>query len=177
MAEPRRRTPTAEGYAGRTWADDVAWVVANAAGVLSHLADRSTVTESGCWQWQGSINHAGYGSTCIRYRTWRAHRLAFVAAKGAPTPGLVLDHLCRNRACVNPDHLEEVTKEENERRGIASESAKARYASTETCARGHSAALHRKTSVRASDGYTIRVCMECRRLAKASRFAAEGGQR
>jgi hypothetical protein len=171
----RRRKTTAEGYAGRSWDDDIAWVIANAGIVRLLITERSTATSDGCWVWGGSLNHAGYGTTCIRYRTWRAHRLAFVAAKGKPTPGLVIDHLCRNRACVNPAHLEEVTQRENERRGIASAKMTAKYANTDACTRGHSAALHRTTSVRASDGRTIRVCRECRRLAKVARLLAEGG--
>lgn len=73
-----------------------------------------------CWPWQGSINvRWGYG-----YFHWsaglnlRAHKVAYVLARGLFPTNLVLDHLCRNRACVNPDHLDPVPQGVNCRRGM-----------------------------------------------------------
>jgi len=67
-----------------------------------------------CWEWQGLINPAGYGLIHDAGRNVLAHRVAVELATGAPVPaGMEVDHLCRNRRCVNPEHLEVVTREEN----------------------------------------------------------------
>lgn len=75
--------------------------------------DRGHATE--CWTWTGPMHPDGYG--CHGRR--QAHRWAFLQSF-EPTPGLVLDHLCGNRDCVNVAHLEEVTHLENVRRGRGS---------------------------------------------------------
>ena len=71
-----------------------------------------------CIIWIAGRNHAGYGNIRIQGRMARAHRVAWVAANGIDIPaGLTIDHLCRNRACVNPDHLEPIGIRENTLRG------------------------------------------------------------
>jgi hypothetical protein len=84
---------------------------------------RKLVIEDGCWVWTGSLQ-SGYAVV-----SWRAgkprgcgsrlgHRLAFELLVGPIAHGLVVDHLCRNPACMNPAHLEPVTQKENVRRGL-----------------------------------------------------------
>ena len=73
---------------------------------------------TGCWIWQRARNREGYG--CIKSNgiLLRAHRVAYEIVKGPIPEGLTIDHLCRVRACINPDHLEPVTGRENTLRGV-----------------------------------------------------------
>lgn len=72
----------------------------------------------GCWTWAGSLNRAGYGQFTLRGpRNVMAHRYAYEALIGPIPDGLTIDHLCRNKACLNPWHLEPVPNGVNIRRG------------------------------------------------------------
>jgi len=91
------------------------------------------IPESGCWIWEGATFY-GYGQVTINNKTRRVHRLMYEIEHGPIPPGLVCDHLCRVRCCVNPHHIELVTDRENLGRGIASSSHAIR---TNTCKHGH----------------------------------------
>ena len=111
------------------------------------------VESAGCWSWRGSTDR-GYGRVSVNDRLVYAHRFVWECMRGAIPPGLQLDHLCRNRRCVNPDHLEPVTHIENCRRRDAALPARSH------CRRGHDLATHAYVS---ADGRR-RYCRECRRL-------------
>ncbi len=89
---------------------------------------------TGCHLWQGSITPNGYGKISIAAVTRSTHRAAYEAAKGPVPAGLVIDHLCRNPRCCNPDHLEAVTPRENTLRGVG---PSAQHAKKTHCPKGH----------------------------------------
>lgn len=118
-----------------------------------YLADRvSPEPNTGCWLWLSSLSVDGYGYTRLRgqgRKHKRAHRVVYEWFKGPIPEGLQLDHLCRVRSCVNPDHLEPVTHKENMRRSPR--------VSGPTCQRGHS--RNDANFVRTSSGqYRCRLC-------------------
>lgn len=91
---------------------------------LHHLPERirakvehSQVT--GCWIWLGGNSGDGYGKVSVNGRMKMAHRAVYEIFMGPIPEGLVLDHLCRNRRCCNPLHMEPVTVQENTLRGEA----------------------------------------------------------
>jgi hypothetical protein len=97
----------------------------------------SRVDASGdCWLWQGSRLKSGYGSVRLPLinRTEYAHRYAWQTLVGPIPEGLQIDHRCRVRACVNPDHMEVVAPVDNVRRGYGSSAMRARQTH---CKRGH----------------------------------------
>jgi hypothetical protein len=74
--------------------------------------------ETGCWNWLGRLNTSGYGQMDFQGRARVVHRVAYEVLVGPLPEGLPdLDHLCRNRRCVNPAHMEPVSRRENVRRG------------------------------------------------------------
>jgi hypothetical protein len=91
-------------------------------------------TEDACWNWTAAVFRGGYGLFRKDGRNHLAHRFAYELAKGSIPEGLHLDHLCRNRACVNPAHLEPVTNRVNALRG---ESFSAVNAAKAHCLNGH----------------------------------------
>lgn len=115
---------------------------------------------SGCWQWTGHITPTGYGTFTLwlggKQKNYRAHRWAYEHFIGPIPDGLTLDHLCRNRACVNQQHLEPVTIRENTLRG---EGFAAANASKTHCKRGH--VFDEANTCIGRNGY--RQCRTCNR--------------
>ena len=83
--------------------------------ILDRLLPRFTINgHTGCWDWTGYVMPNGYGKLTIPgSRSNLAHRLMYEELVGPIPKGLDIDHLCRNRACVNPEHMEPVTRQIN----------------------------------------------------------------
>jgi hypothetical protein len=115
-------------------------------------------TSGDCWEWIAGRNQYGYGTFRANYKHWLAHRWAYTHLVAPIPDGLQVDHLCRNRGCVNPAHMELVTSGENTRRGI---SPSARNARKTHCIRGHEYTAE-NTEQRTNRKGTYRVCLTCR---------------
>lgn len=90
---------------------------------------------TGCWLWTGGLfGGTGYANIGVGGKSRGAHRVLYELHRGPIPTGMQLDHLCRQRSCVNPAHLEVVTNRENGRRG---NSPPAIVARTNHCKRGH----------------------------------------
>lgn len=136
---------------------------------LAERLERHYVPEpnSGCWLWLSSVTGPGYGQISDPARRGRpllAHRVSYELHVGAVPDGLDLDHLCRVRSCVNPRHLEPVSRRENLRRGAT---LTAKNIAATHCPRGHS--YTEENTLRTNRG--ARSCRECNRLACKARNA------
>lgn len=124
------------------------------------LWSRVTISDSGCWEWQGALT-AGYGVIGRGSRsegTVLTHRLAYELVVGPiPEDRPHIDHLCRNRRCCNPDHLEAVTQAENNRR--------AHPGPWTHCARGHEM-TDGTTYKNSNGGRACAICINARARAK-----------
>lgn len=126
------------------------------------------VVKSGeCLLWTGSVRGKGYGSMSVDGHTMAAHHAALLLVGITVPKGMTVDHLCRNRLCVNHKHLEVVTNRENVLRGVGLCAVNARK---QTCKRGHpyDAIRQHKTGER-----TSRHCRVCKRMDKAEKRASD----
>jgi len=136
--------------------------------MIDRIASRIAIDHGGCWIWMASLNHRGYGKFSVieggKRKYKNAHRIVYEFCCGPVAPNLDMDHLCRTRQCVNPDHLEPVTRGENIRRGDTG----LRNASKTHCLRGHAYTedniyIVRRTNKPGMVGRRCRIC----ELAKA----------
>ena len=101
---------------------------------LPQRIQAKVAVDSSCWQWKACILDTGYGQVRADGKSRLAHRVIYEALIGPIPSGLTIDHLCRNRSCVNPEHMEIVTQRTNTLRGVG---ASARNAIKSHCIHGH----------------------------------------
>ncbi len=139
-------------------------------GEVERFMAKIHVDENGCWRWTARIDGKGYAQFSSRrddgsFRTERAHRFACRAMKEPLADGMVIDHLCRTRDCVNPEHLEQVPSQTNTLRGVGFGAVNA--AKTH-CLKGHEYTPENTVKLRHG-----RECRECKKQRKrASRAKA-----
>lgn len=131
--------------------------------VMRRIWAKTMITPAGCIEWTGARASNGYGRIGFGGDSSTAvvHRLTYVWATGEDIPAHLpdIDHLCRNRACINPTHLEPVTRRENIRRGIGRGSETVRLDTISgICARGHDLTA---PGAWRSKGNGRRVCRLC----------------
>lgn len=128
------------------------------------LSRREIDGQTGCWNWTGYIHHTGYGQIRLPDgpQTIYTHRVSYETFVGPIPDGLQIDHLCRNRTCFNPEHLEPVTSKENTRRAPAS-------VSTLNAAKTHCPSGHpyddTNTYLCRQEGGVVRRCKVCTKAA------------
>lgn len=117
-----------------------------------------------CWEWLGATNDGGYGRFRLEGHWKMAHRYAYETLVGPIPEGVEPDHLCRNRICTKPEHMELVTHAINVARGLAG-----KYQSRRThCAQGHLFDLFNTYFYKGH-----RQCKACNKIVKARTFAQE----
>lgn len=128
---------------------------------------------SGCWLWLGDININGYGRMYYKSGNHRkmAHRVVYESHFGPIPDGLELDHLCRTRSCVNPAHLEPVTKSVNAKRGLTPRLNAERGKIITHCPHGHEYTSENTYIRENPKGWASRKCRTCARLRELERYA------
>ena len=143
---------------------------ADTPSVVERLCSKFERTD-GCWEWQGGKTATGYARFKFERRDIYAHRLAYIVFRGAFDPALEIDHLCRNRGCVNPEHMEAVTHAVNLSRGS---SPMVEHAHQTHCVHGH-AFDEANTAIEHKGNLVFRRCRKCganRARAKRHRLAS-----
>lgn len=138
--------------------------------IIERFEAKYFVAPDGCWLWTANAHAQGYGKIKIAKKTMLAHRVSYELYVGKIAKGLHIDHLCRQPACVNPYHLEPVTKKENTLRGVG---PSAQNAKKTHCKRGHELTSQNMYSY----STTRRICVACSREQDSKRKRAYRAKR
>ena len=138
-------------------------------------------SQDGCWAWSAGFSRSGYGKMYLcepgRRVSLTAGRIGYELLVGEIPEGLMLDHLCRNRGCVNPKHLEPVTNQENARRGIGGRAASERALKRTHCFNGHEYTPE-NNYYRKKTGFRIcRICVRISNKVWRDKLKASGWSR
>lgn len=127
------------------------------------------INQDECLIYAGYIDNRGYGRIYVKGLGKRqvVHRALYEAVNGDVPEGLVLDHLCKNKACINLEHLEVVTHRENTLRADSRAGINARRTH---CKNGHKFTPENTKTVISASGYQCRACWKCIRNFEANRY-------
>jgi hypothetical protein len=125
------------------------------------------VDPSGCWLWTRCLDRDGYGNQRFQGRLQKSHRVSYQILRGPIPPNLTIDHLCRVRHCVNPEHMECVTPIENVMRG---EGVGVRFSRATHCVNGHEFTTD---NTLVFNGGRYRCCRMCAKLRMRRRRATD----
>lgn len=137
-------------------------------GLMQRLIRHCVIDlDTGCWNWSAAIGNHGYGVIRLREngksRAALAHRVSYEKFIGPFPAGKFSDHLCRNRRCINPYHIEPVTNAENTRRGEAGLKTGELMRNKTHCPKGHPyEGDNLKLSMQGGGKYQHRACRICR---------------
>ncbi len=118
-------------------------------------SDIHSYNDTPCLEWLAAKNQQGYGEFWLNGKLERSHRVSYENKFGKISEGLEIDHLCRNRCCINTDHLQVVPHKENMRRAISANRNKTR------CPQGHEYTSE-NIYIQPNGGRNCRICREIR---------------
>ena len=143
---------------------------------LDRFFDKVNKTDT-CWIWTASLNHKGYGQfqSSTYKRPMLAHRFSYLMFVGQIPLGLVLDHTCEVKACVNPEHLDPVSTKENLRRGMVGQKNAAHHRAKTHCRNGHEYLPETTKDVlrKGRSGFS-RLCMLCSKQTQQRNIKRKG---
>jgi len=139
-----------------------------ASSALDRFVEKVTFTDEGCWLWTAALDRGGYGVFRVDGRSRLAHRWIYELIVDHPGE-LTLDHLCRVRSCVNPDHLEPVTGRVNVLRGV---SMVAVQAVATHCPQGHPYDAANTYVIPSTGSRQCKACARATQNERAARYRA-----
>jgi hypothetical protein len=135
--------------------------------IKDKLLSHRIIDSNNCWNWTMYVEPRGYGRIRYKGKTTTPHKVSYLEFVGLIPEGLELDHLCKNKKCFNPDHLEPVTRKENNIRSNCSSAINSRKTH---CKKGHEYSGDNLRTWKNTGGKLTRRCGECEKIRMKKRW-------